>query len=302
MEVPLPHPRNAEVLHETGEGEEIAGVVGVGLGGVLLQAQPPFFPHERREKSFDHGLDPLFHFLRDLFTGFVRYRGLPSFTFLVFPGRLRCSPADTLLGALPPGGGVRYKLGMAQASVVVLAGGNGQRLGLDKALLCRDGRPLLPGLVQALGQQFPEVLVAVGRRRAFPFPIGAVEVEDLLPGGGPLSGIHAGLAAASHPVVFFVACDMPFPSGELLALLSLAAGPAQAAVCRIHGHLEPFPGAYPRAFLPQVERALRDGLGVQAFLARVPHVAVPEEEARRVDPELRSFVNLNTWEDVRRWL
>lgn len=185
---------------------------------------------------------------------------------------------------------------------MVLAGGNGQRLGLDKALLFQDGRPLLPDLVEALGRQFPEVLVAVGRRRAFPFHLGAREVEDRLPGKGPLSGLHAGLAAASHSRALVVACDMPFPSGELLALLCRAAGPTQAAVCRINGYIEPFPGAYPRAFLPEVEQALRDGLGAQAFLRRVPHVVVPEEEARRVDPELRSFVNLNTPGDVRRWL
>lgn len=183
-----------------------------------------------------------------------------------------------------------------------MAGGNGQRLGLDKACLCREGRPLLPDLVAVLGRQFPEVLVAVGRRRAFPFSVGAREVEDLIPGKGPLSGLHAGLAVASHPLVLAVACDMPSPAPEILALLHRAAGPAQAAVCRIRGYIEPFPGAYPRAFLPQVEQALGDGLGVQAFLARVPHVTVPEEDVRRVDPELRSFVNLNTPQDVRRWL
>lgn len=186
--------------------------------------------------------------------------------------------------------------------MVVLAGGNGQRLGLDKACLCRDGRPLLPDLVEALRRQFPEVLVAVGRRRPFPFALGVGDVEDFFPGRGPLSGLHAGLAVASYPLVLAVACDMPFPVPGLLALVGQAAGPAQAAVCRIRGYVEPFPGAYPRAFLPQVERALRDGLGVQAFLARVPHAVVPEEAARRVDPELRSFVNLNTPDDLRRWL
>ncbi len=183
-----------------------------------------------------------------------------------------------------------------------MAGGNGRRLGLDKACLCRDGRPLLPDLVAALERQFPEVLLAVGRRRTFPFPAGGREVEDLIPGYGPLSGLHAGLAGAIHPRVLAVACDMPFPAPELLALLREAAGPTWAAVCRIRGYIEPFPGVYPRVFLSQVEAATREGLGVQAFLARVSHVALPEEEARRADPALRSFVNLNTPQDVRRWL
>jgi len=56
--------------------------------------------------------------------------------------------------------------GCEGASAVVLARGNGQRLGLDKACLCREGRPLLPDIVAELGRQFPEVLVAAPRRKA----------------------------------------------------------------------------------------------------------------------------------------
>lgn len=191
---------------------------------------------------------------------------------------------------------------MNPASAVVLAGGNGERLGRDKACLCHRGRPLLPDLLAALGEQFPEVWVAIGRRRALPFPLAAPAVEDRIPGRGPLSGLHAGLAVASHPLVLALACDMPFPSPAFLSLLVREAGTSRAAVGEQHGYVEPFPLACPRAFLPAVERALHDGLGVQGFLALVPHAIVAEEEVRRVDPELWSFVNLNTDQDVRRWL
>ena len=40
--------------------------------------------------------------------------------------------------------------------------------------------------------------------------------KDIIPGFGPLSGIHAALTYSENPHCFIFACDLPFISGEII--------------------------------------------------------------------------------------
>ena len=62
MEVAIPYARDFQVLQGTDEGEEVAGVVAVGLGGMILQVDFPSLFHEGFQDFFDYLLDLLFHF------------------------------------------------------------------------------------------------------------------------------------------------------------------------------------------------------------------------------------------------
>lgn len=189
-------------------------------------------------------------------------------------------------------------------SAIVLAGGNGQRLGMDKARLVWKGESLLAQLVQLLKEHCEEVLIAAGKARPLGLQNRVLVVEDRLPMKGPLSGLHAGLSAATFSWCFVVACDMPFLSSEFLGLLlSRATTEARVLACEIGGYIEPFPAVYPRSILPLVERAISsERLGVQDLLRRISCPTISEREVRAVDPELRAFINLNTLSDVQRWL
>jgi len=189
-------------------------------------------------------------------------------------------------------------------SAIVLAGGNGQRLGLDKARLVWKGESLLARLVQLLKEHCDEVLIAVGKSRPLGIQNRVLVVEDRFPIKGPLSGLHAGLSAATFPCCLVTACDMPFLSPELLELLlSRPITGARVLACEIGGYIEPFPAVYQRDILPLIERAIdSDQLGVQDFLRRISYLAISEQEVRAIDPELCSFVNLNTPTDIQRWL
>ncbi len=184
-------------------------------------------------------------------------------------------------------------------SGAILAGGAGRRFGGDKAGLVVEGVPVLTRLLGLLSELCAEVVVAIGAMRSLPFPVEAEFVEDVFPGRGPLAGIHAALRATTGETCLVVACDMPFLSRALLVRLLREAEPGMAVAFRIAGYIEPFPGLYPRALLPRLEEALATGaLGVQDFLRRVPARFLPEEEAIRVDPGLRSFVNVNEIHDL----
>ena len=73
---------------------------------------------------------------------------------------------------------------------------------------------------------------------------GALIVEDRYPGKGSLGGIYTGLAAASNPWIFVVACDMPFLDTNLIEhMLSLRAR-HDVVVPVVEGHPEPTHAAY----------------------------------------------------------
>ena len=184
---------------------------------------------------------------------------------------------------------------------MVLAGGNGLRMGGNKARLRVGGETCLARAMRVLARFCQEVVVTTSEALPLEPPPPARQVEDLYPGRGPLAGIHAGLAVARHPRCLVVACDMPFLRPELVELLLARAKGEEAVVCQIRGYLEPFPGVYPRGLGAHMERALREGkLGVQDLLRRVPLELIPEPHVRQVDPRLQSFINLNSPADLAR--
>lgn len=79
-------------------------------------------------------------------------------------------------------------------AVIALAGGRGSRLGGDKALLMRDGAPVLAGLV-GLADEAPALVV---RPSELPAPeLGGVSCEFIPDqvGGGPAAALVVGLRA-----------------------------------------------------------------------------------------------------------
>jgi len=184
---------------------------------------------------------------------------------------------------------------------VVLAGGQSRRIGQDKALLELGGRTLIAIVAGRLASVCQEVLIASGstvRYADLGFPV----VTDRFPGVGVLGGLHAGLAAASHDLILAVGCDMPFLDPRLLRVFVAWAEGFDVAVLRRGEQVEPLHGAYRRTCLPAIEAAIRAGKRrVISFFPQVRVRYIAPEKAASVDPDLRSFWNVNTlrdWEAV----
>lgn len=152
----------------------------------------------------------------------------------------------------------------------VLAGGESQRMGRDKALLEVDGQPMAEralGILRALLQEV--VLVAPMRPEYARW--GAEVVPDLRPGSGPLGGLHAALKRAAGRPVFLLACDLPFVSVELvdhlLVSLDIRGTDASARFPVHQDRAQPLCGLYGAGCLPIVERRLDRGeLGIFGLL------------------------------------
>ena len=131
-------------------------------------------------------------------------------------------------------------------------------------------------------------------------------MPDRFPGAGPLAGLHAGLRAARCDLLLAVAGDMPFVNPALVAhLVELMPG-FDAVVPELpHPRTgepvkEPLHAIYRRSCLGAVAARLAAGeRPMVGFLPDVRVRVVPPDEIRSIDPDFRSFFNVNTPEDWR---
>jgi molybdopterin-guanine dinucleotide biosynthesis protein A len=198
--------------------------------------------------------------------------------------------------------------GRPSTSLLIVGGGRGLRLGGQrKALLDVGGRPIIARLLDALAPLVDEVLVLADDRTLE--TLGGVRlVLDAQPHAGVLPALAQGLATARGEVCLVVASDMPFVSRaafeHLLTVQRHVA--ADAVVPRIDGVLQPMHMVVRRApALQAVRTALASGEQrlFKALLAVHPH-EVEADELRALDPDLRTFFNVNTPDDLveARWM
>lgn len=186
-------------------------------------------------------------------------------------------------------------------TIVIQAGGESRRMGQNKALLPFLGQPLIERILERTSGLADEILVTTNNPDDFRF----LEVPlypDLLPDRGALGGLYTALSAASHPLVGIVACDMPFLNPDLLAFEreKLMGTKTDVVIPETGSGLEPFHAVYRRSTcLEPVKSALDAGKWrVDAWFYQVKLLALTSEEMRLYDPDLVSFWNVNTPEDI----
>lgn len=188
-----------------------------------------------------------------------------------------------------------------RAAAAILAGGRSRRMGTDKALLPLDGTTLIGHVIARLRPVVPKIVIVggnAGAYRRFAIPV----IPDPRPDEGPLAGILTALMNVDASLVFCCACDMPFLETALVGrLLDLAEPGVAAVVPRILGEPEPLCAVYTRAALAAIKTEFAAGeRRIKNALTAMPVRYVGEEDLRIFDPGLRSFVNVNTPEDLAR--
>ena len=180
---------------------------------------------------------------------------------------------------------------------LVLAGGNSRRMGRDKTALEFEGQTLLQRTVALLQTVFPQVLVSV---RSYRQDVSVPQVIDAYPDAGPLAGLCTGLAKADTPWVFAVAADMPFLLPEIIRQLALRREGVQAVVPMIQGCAQPLAAYYAVSALPEIQAFLAapGKHSLRGALERLAVCWVHENRLQGIDPSLRSFIDLDTPDDV----
>lgn len=173
-------------------------------------------------------------------------------------------------------------------------------MGKNKAFLEIDGRRIIDRTRDIFADIFDEVLVVTNTPLDY-LDLNLRLVADLVPGKGSLGGIYTGLFHASHPRAFVAACDMPFLTPALIGFLNGMAPRFDIVIPRTEDGLQPLHAVYGKDCLPFMAELLsRDNLKIIDFFNRVRVREVPSEEILPFDPELKSFLNINTPEDLRR--
>ena len=188
---------------------------------------------------------------------------------------------------------------------ILLAGGRSRRMGKDKALLPFPGKEhttFVERLATMLTELCDEVLlVARDPTSATLYTLPAVwVVTDKVPDYGPLMGLYSGLSAMQAERALVVAVDMPFLQPELVSFLLSQPFPGALLVPVVNAVPQVLLAVYPRTVLPLIEERIRQGRrDPRSLLADANVHYIEEAQLRLVDPELRSFVNVNTPEELR---
>lgn len=114
---------------------------------------------------------------------------------------------------------------LPDCSIILLAGGRGQRMGgQDKGLIEWHGKPLVAWLHAIARPLTDDLLVSCNRNQERYAAFADQLVGDDEPNfPGPLAGIRAGLAAARHSWLMVFPCDAPLIDKALAAHLYAAA-------------------------------------------------------------------------------
>lgn len=183
---------------------------------------------------------------------------------------------------------------MLDAAAIILAGGKSTRMGANKALLEIENRRLIRRIADELVGEFAEVIIVANDPEPYK-ELGFKVTGDILPGRGPLIGIHAGLSVSPYRLNFFTACDMPFINGPLVAYMVEETGDADALVPKIDGLWQPLFAVYSRDCLPAITDSInRERYKVSAFYPAVRVKYIEEDVIRKFSDPERLFFNINT--------
>jgi molybdenum cofactor guanylyltransferase len=184
-------------------------------------------------------------------------------------------------------------------SAAILAGGRATRFGgRDKSALVVEGRPIVERQLAELSAVAGDIMIvgagADGARRLQPSEQLRL-VADVVPGCGPLGGVHAALTEMRSDRVFVVACDMPYVDGRFAEYLLSLAGDAAVVVPQTDRGYHPLCAVYTRACLePVAARLAERRLALRDLFAEVPTRIVTPAEMSRFGAPSRLLANVNT--------
>lgn len=192
-------------------------------------------------------------------------------------------------------------------TAVILSGGRGLRInGREKGMLPIEGKSFIEHKVDILSPLFDEILLVVNRPELY----SAVNfrgriVQDAEPYSGVLGALLTGLDNAAGDLAFVTTSDTPFLLPGVAEYLVKTAGgnpgpQHDGAVAVWEGKIEPLCAVYSTGCAEYIRQVLPKKR-IRAFYQFADIVFADESEILKIDPEGRSFININTAEDYARW-
>jgi molybdenum cofactor guanylyltransferase len=189
-------------------------------------------------------------------------------------------------------------------SAIVLVGGEARRAnGREKYFFTYHGRTFIERLVESLRQVVDEIiLVDRDPEQCTRFnTFGGIRcITDIRMKIGPVGGLHAGSLAAQGDLIFVSACDMPCIDPRVIEYLFNHIDDYDAVIPRWNSAmLEPLHAVYRRtALVNYLEH--HDSQSLREMVLNLSARYIMVDELQSIDPELRTFTNINKLEDLER--
>jgi len=182
---------------------------------------------------------------------------------------------------------------------IILAGGKNKRIGTEKAFIqLKPELSLIENTLNLFRKIFSEIIIVSNN----PLPYLKFEtrvVEDLFKDKGPLSGIFSGLCFSNSELNFVIACDMPFPSTELIKYIIRQPEDYDLVIPEMGGRLEPLFARYSKSSIPAIFfHLVEENLKLQDIPENLQVLKINLKEIEQFDPQHLSFFNVNTEEDL----
>lgn len=182
-----------------------------------------------------------------------------------------------------------------EISAVILAGGRGQRMGMqNKGLLLFAQRPLVAHVIDRLSRQITRIVISANddldAYREFGLPVIADRITDY---PGPLGGIYSVMQTEQSDWLLTVPCDTPRLPLDYVQRMCAARDGHSAYVAHDGIRQQTAFCLLSHSLLPRLEQALQaNRFAVYRFLNSVA--------AQQVDfsDEADAFVNINTPDDL----
>jgi len=194
-------------------------------------------------------------------------------------------------------------------SAIILAGGVSSRFGQDKGLLQLANKPLIKHVLDAIGTLVDEKMVVASSKVQAENYAKVLDSDvnvliDVDHAQSPLVGALTGFKEAHGKYALLLSCDTPFVSNDVVSLLFELCINRYAVIPRWpNGYIEPLQAVYcTKLALEAAKNALKEGkLNVQSMVNRLRGVRyVSTLVLQQLDPELRTFINVNTPLDLKK--
>ncbi len=183
-------------------------------------------------------------------------------------------------------------------TVAVLAGGRSSRMGVNKSFVPLLGKTMIEHVVARVAPLGSQTILITNHPQNYA-TLNLPMFTDVIPDKGSLGGLYTALTYSPTEHTLCVACDMPFLDPALLGYLVAQRAGYDVIVPRLDNFPEALHAVYSKACLePMREKIEQDRLKVIGFYGKVRVRFVEEDEVRRFDPDLRSFININTPEEL----
>lgn len=189
---------------------------------------------------------------------------------------------------------------MNRFSCAILAGGQSRRFGRDKTVAKINNKTLTEILADKLCNISDDVMVISKDNTKFSFSINNVRfLKDFTDDQSPLVGIITALQNAKNDKVFIVSADTPFLSFELVNFLYKFTDKYEIVLTEINNKINTLCGFYQKRTL----QTFLDLFNKKNYrlIDSYKHINTKFisdiTEIKMYDPELLSFININTPED-----